>query len=133
MQTKYDSYPGSNATRPQDLPARAWWQILKRVYSDTVADNVLVIAAGVAFFGLLAIFPAVTALISVAGYALDPTDVAAELDELAALLPENAADILQDQVIQVTGGSESATGLLSILSLLLAVYGATRGVKTLMA
>ncbi|MHA6323549.1 YihY/virulence factor BrkB family protein [Roseivivax sp. CAU 1753] len=127
------THPGADASRPIQIPGRGWWHILKRVYADVVEDNVMVIAAGVAFFGLLAIFPAVTALISLAGYALDPNDVAAELDELATLLPENAANIIQDQVVQVTGGSDSATGLLSILSLLLAVYGATRGVKTLMS
>ncbi|MCE0504581.1 YihY/virulence factor BrkB family protein [Roseivivax sp. GX 12232] len=126
-------HPGSDAATPLQMPSRGWWQILRRVYADTIDDNVLVIAAGVAFFGLLAIFPAVTALISVAGYALDPTDVANELDELATLLPENAALIIQDQVIQVTGASETANGLLSLFSLLLAIYGATRGVKTLMA
>lgn len=126
-------HPGANASKPHHIPRRGWWHILQRVYSDVIEDNVLVIAAGVAFFGLLAIFPAVTALISIAGYALDPNDVAAELDELATLLPENAATIIQDQVVQVTGSSDSATGLLSILSLMLAVYGATRGVKTLMA
>ena len=126
-------HPGKDAETPIQIPMGGIWHMLKRVYTDVIDDNVLVIAAGVAFFGLLAIFPAVTALILIAGYALNPEDVAAELDELAALLPENAATIIQDQVVQVTGGSDGTTGLLSILSLLLAIYGATRGVKTLMA
>ena len=126
-------YPGWKATRPREIPRRGWWAIAKRVFNDLAEDNMTVIAAGVAFYGLLAIFPAVTAVISIAGYALNPSDVAGELEELAALLPENAAAIIQQQVLAVTGGSSEATGLLGLFSLGLAVFGATRGVKTLMA
>lgn len=125
-------YRGQNARSPLAIPARGWWDILLRVKDQITADHVSVVSAGVAFFGLLAIFPAVTALISIAGYVLDPSDVTQELEAITALLPEQAATILRDQVLQVTGGGEAATGLAAIFGLLLALYGSMKGVLTLM-
>lgn len=123
---------GQNATRPTAIPPRGWWDVMLRVKDQIANDHVSVVSAGVAFFGLLAIFPAVTALISVAGYVLDPSDVTSQLETFVALLPEQAAEVVQNQVLQVTGGTDTATGLAAILGLLLALYGAMRGVLTLM-
>ncbi|MFD1341801.1 YihY/virulence factor BrkB family protein [Litorisediminicola beolgyonensis] len=126
-----DVLRGQAAKKPTQIPQRGWWDILKRVVHDVIHDHVSVVSAGVAFFGLLAIFPAVTALISIAGLVLHPSDVAAQLDSLATMLPPDAASIIQDQVLKVTGGDEKATGLAAIFSFMLAYYGAVKGVKTL--
>lgn len=123
---------GRNARKPSDIPAKGWWDILKRVKSEISSDHVSVVAAGVAFFGLLAIFPAIAAVISIAGFFLDPADVAGQLDSLATLLPESAASIIQSQITAVTGGDETATGLAALFGILIAFYGATKGMLTLM-
>jgi membrane protein len=123
---------GQNAGHPTEIPARGWKDILWRVKDEITTDHVSVVAAGVAFFGLLAIFPAVTALISIAGYFLDPADVADQISSLVTVLPENAAAIVQDQILKVTGGSTAATSIAAILGLLFALYGATKGMTTLM-
>ncbi|ETX30677.1 YihY/virulence factor BrkB family protein [Roseivivax isoporae] len=110
-----------------------WYRVLRDVATDTVEDNISVVAAGVAFYTLLSIFPAATAMISLAGYVLDPSDLTAQLEQLVDILPQDAATIIQDQVLEVTGGDQTATGLAAMLALALAVYGAMRGVKTLMS
>ncbi|MGK7653108.1 YihY/virulence factor BrkB family protein [Roseovarius sp. B08] len=120
------------ADHPARIPRRGWWDIVLRVKSGIVDDHMSVVSAGVAFFGLLAIFPAAVALISIAGVLLDPSDVATQLKEIVAILPQNAAEIIRDQVLKVTGGDESATSLAAIIGLLLALYGATKGMMTLM-
>ena len=120
------------ADHPARIPRRGWWDIAVRIKSGIVADHMSVVSAGVAFFGLLAIFPAAVALISIAGVLRDPGDVATQLKEIVAILPQNAAEIIRDQVLQVTGGDEGATGLAAIIGLLLALYGATKGMMTLM-
>lgn len=120
------------ADHPARIPRRGWWDIALRIKSGITADHMSVVSAGVAFFGLLAIFPAAVALISIAGVLLDPSDVATQLKEIVAILPQNAAEIIRDQVLQVTGGDEGATGLAAIISLMLALYGATKGMMTLM-
>ncbi|MGK7755294.1 MULTISPECIES: YihY/virulence factor BrkB family protein [unclassified Roseovarius] len=121
-----------SADHPARIPRRGWWDIVLRVKSGIVDDHMSVVSAGVAFFGLLAIFPAAVALISIAGVLLDPSDVTTQLKEIVAILPQNAAEIIRDQVLKVTGGDESATSLAAIIGLLLALYGATKGMMTLM-
>ncbi|QFT93153.1 hypothetical protein FIU86_09875 [Roseovarius sp. THAF9] len=127
-----DATRGQSANHPTEIPRRGWWDILLRVKSKIVADHVSVVSAGVAFFGLLAIFPAATTLISISGLLLDPSDVASQLEALVAMLPQNAAAIIEEQVLQVTGGDETATGFAALFGLLLALYGATKGMMTLM-
>ena len=123
---------GQTATRPAEIPRRGWWEIVKRLVAGIPADHMSVVSAGVAFFGLLAIFPAVVALISIAGVLLDPADVAGQLEGFVAMMPAEAAAIVRDQILKVTGGDEAATGFAAILGLLLALYGATKGMMTLM-
>ncbi|PYE84123.1 YihY/virulence factor BrkB family protein [Pseudoroseicyclus aestuarii] len=132
MTDQTDAGRGTRAEGPTQIPARGWKDILLRVKDEVTRDHVSVVSAGVAFFGLLAIFPAVTAVISIAGWVLDPQEVASQIDSIAALLPQNAASIIQDQIVQVTGGSDTATGFAAILGLVLALYGAMKGMMTLM-
>lgn len=113
-----DATRGQSANHPTEIPRRGWWDILLRVKSKIVADHVSVVSAGVAFFGLLAIFPAATTLISISGLLLDPSDVASQLEALVAMLPQNAAAIIEEQVLQVTGGDETATGFAALFGLL---------------
>lgn len=123
---------GIRAQGPTEIPARGWWDIMMRVKSEVATDHVSVVSAGVAFFGLLAIFPAIGALISIAGFFLDPSNIADQLETMVALLPENAAAIIHDQILKVTGGDETATGFAALLGIALALYGATKGMMTLM-
>jgi len=123
---------GRHAGRPRDIPMRGWREVLGRVVADIGADHVSVVSAGVAFFGLLAIFPAITAVISIAGVILDPAEVAGRIEGLLAVLPDTATEMLRTQIDEVAGGSNAATGLAALAGIALAIYGAMKGVKTLM-
>jgi membrane protein len=123
---------GHQADRPTDIPAAGWRDILGRVVGQIGDDHVSVVSAGVAFFGLLALFPAIGAVVSVAGYLLDPEDVRAQISTVTAMLPEGAAAVFEDQLAQAAGTSQTATGLGAVFGFLLALYGAMRGVRTLM-
>ena len=63
---------GRKAGRPADIPAKGWWDIAVRVGKDLSRDNVSLIAAGLALWGLLAVFPGLTATVSVYGLFADP-------------------------------------------------------------
>lgn len=123
---------GQTADSPAEIPRAGWWDILLRVKAEVSNDHVSVVSAGVAFFGLLAIFPAVGALVSIAGFFLSPSDVAGQLDSITSVLPSDAASIIQDQINQVTGGNDTATGFAAIIGFVLALYGATKGMMSLM-
>ena len=122
---------GRQASRPSDIPKSGWRDILLRVKAEIADDHVSISAAGVAFFGLLAIFPAIAALIGVAGMVLEPAAIEEQLAQAAAVLPENAAQILQDQARKIAQNSGGAT-FAAIGGILLALYSASSGMRTLM-
>src|SRR5918998_1638264 len=97
--------PGVHAEKPTDIPWAGWKQILKRAWAENKADNMPIIAGGVAFFGFLSIFPALIALISIYGLVASPETVARQVDELAAQLPEDAQDLLTAQLTSIAENS----------------------------
>ena len=56
---------GRTAKRPQDVPARGWWDVAMRVKKEMAAENVDIIAGGLALYALLAVFPALAAAVSI--------------------------------------------------------------------
>lgn len=70
---------GEYADRPSDIPRRGWKQVLLRVKDEISGDNLSIVSAGVAFYGLLAIFPAIAALVLIYGLFADPADVQRQL------------------------------------------------------
>ena len=123
---------GRHADRPQDIPKPGWRDILLRVKDELTVDHVSVVSAGVAFFGLLAVFPAIAALISIAGLLLDPAAIEAQLEAAASALPQNAAAILQNQAQKVASNAGTGVGLAAIFGILVSLYSASKGMKTLM-
>jgi membrane protein len=127
----HDAARGRGADRPRDIPRRGWRDIGKRTWASVGADHVTVVAAGVAFYGLLALFPAIAAFVAVAGLILDEATMQAQIAQLSAALPEDAAAIIEGQAMQVASGS-SAAGWGALVGFLLALWGAARGTKGLM-
>ena len=80
--------PGGDAERPRDIPKRGWFQILKRSWKEAKADHVPLIAAGVAFYAFLAIFPAIIAAVLLYGLLADPAQVASQVDQIGSALPQ---------------------------------------------
>ena len=124
------SSPGTST--PARFTLSEWKEILLRVKSEIATDHISVVSAGIAFYALLSIFPAIAALISIAGLVLDPADIASQLETAVAMLPESAGAILQEQVVKVTEGDETGTGLVALFGIAIALYGAMKGVLTLM-
>jgi len=123
---------GRNAETPTDIPASGWKDILLRIKDEIGKDNVGLIAAGVAFYGLLALFPAITAVIAVSGLLVDPSVVVAQLDALSGIMPEEVIKIITDQATAVAGSREGGLGIAAILGLLIALYSASSGMGSLM-
>src|SRR3954463_7356451 len=100
---------------PTDLSGRSWWAVLKRTVKEFRADNLTDWAAALTYYGVLAIFPAIIALVSIIGL-IGPSATQPILDNLAALTPGPANDILSGAVKQVANGRGSA-GIAFILGL----------------
>jgi membrane protein len=78
---------GAEAERPQDIPRRGWKEVLWRVKDEIAKDNLSIVAAGVAFYALFAIFPAITAFVTLYGLVTDPAEVERQLEPLRDLIP----------------------------------------------
>lgn len=89
------------------------------------------IAAGVGFFALFALFPAVAALIALAGFWLDPVAVEDTLDLMGEFLPADAFELVADQARRLSGTTSRTLGFASGLSLLAATWSARLGVGAL--
>ncbi|MBF9042326.1 YihY family inner membrane protein [Rhodobacterales bacterium HKCCE4037] len=121
---------GRDATTPAQMTLKGWRDVLFRVKDKFIADHVSVVAAGVAFFGLLAIFPAIVASISTAALVLDPSQISTQLDAMLGALPGGAAEIISGQVEDVLSDEERA-GWTFALGLFLAIFAAARGMSSL--
>ncbi|MCZ2857151.1 YihY/virulence factor BrkB family protein [Blastococcus sp. VKM Ac-2987] len=125
-----EQLPGIDADSPTQIPARGWKQVLKRAWAENNADNMPIIAGGVAFFGFLAIFPALIALISIYGLIVSPEQAATQVEELTTGLPEDARTLIQTQVTNIADAGGALTWGL-VLSTFGALFSASGGVNNL--
>jgi membrane protein len=123
--------PGVHADKPTEIPARGWLQIVKRAWAENNADNMPIIGAGVAFFGFLAVFPALIAAISLYGLVASPEQVAEQIESLSDQLPESAQELLAEQLTNITENSGGALTVSLIISILAALWSASGGVGNL--
>jgi membrane protein len=126
-----DAGHGRQAERPQDIPAKGWMDIAKRTAKEVKADQVPLLAAGVAFYALLSLFPAIIAGVSIYGLVADPTTVRDQIAKLTQTLSPETAKLVGEQIRQVTAGAGGALGLATVLGILTALWSASSGMKAL--
>jgi membrane protein len=122
---------GALSSNPLRIPWARWKDILWRTYVRTGENRLLATAAGVVFFGLLAVFPAITALVSSYGLFANPSTIGANLQTLALMLPEGSFQIVQDQIGRVLDKGNTALGATFLFGLALAIWSANAGVKAI--
>jgi membrane protein len=125
----------SDRTARQRFEAKSrlgWGRILKNVYYETNRDNVSVMAAGVAFWTFLSIFPGLSALISIYGLIADPGVIATQVASLSGILPQSTLELVYDQLNRLISAPRQALGFGLFVSLLLALWYSMSGTGTLM-
>jgi membrane protein len=125
------SEPGHEADRPEQIPKRGWKQILLRVKDEIQKDHISIVAAGIAFFLFLALFPAIAALLSIYGLVMDPQQVQEQMGQLTGILPEQGRQFLSETLQSVAGQSDQALGWGVALSIVLSLWSANAGTKAL--
>ncbi|MDO5646573.1 YihY/virulence factor BrkB family protein [Paracoccus sp. (in: a-proteobacteria)] len=96
-------------------------------------DRVTSVSAGVTFFALLSLFPAITAFVSLYGLLADPLTIESHMKMLEPLMPEGSLDIIRDQVLKIASAPGSALSIAGLMALGIAFYSATGGVKALLS
>ena len=119
-----DGRRGRLAGSPQQITLAGWRDILKRVLADISRDNVSLMAAGIAFYALLSLAPAFTALVALYGLVADPAVVQAQVAGLEGLVPPEARSIIASQLTSIVEAHSSSLGAGFILGLLIALWSA---------
>lgn len=127
-----ENFVQCNEDSPWKYGLSDWFHVLKRTWKEANHDNVSVIAAGVAFFSLLAVFPMITAALSTVSYFVDPSDVQNITSTFAAVLPEEAYNILEGQVNSVLSAPPRTASFGIFLSLGFALFSAGAGIRAMM-
>jgi len=122
---------GRNAVRPSDIPPVGWWDALRRVFTRIGVENVGILAAGSAFYAMLATFPALGAIVTLYALVSDPADVQAHFGRIAGLLPPDVSDIFTAQLTALASREQQQLGFGLLFGVLFAVWSARRGMDAL--
>jgi len=122
---------GRHADRPSEIPKRGWKDIFWRVYNGLNEDRILMNAAAVTFYALLALFPAIGALVSIYGLFADPNQIANQLNNLSGILPGGGMEVIRDQLTRVASQSHGSLSISLVISLVVSLWSANGGMKAL--
>ena len=116
---------------PIEIDSSGWKKVLKRVKKRIVQDNIPIVSAGVAFYAFLAIFPGIMALFSIYGLATDAQSAQEQITRLAEVMPEETVSLIEGRMDKLMETSTSALGWGTIFGILVALWSANRGIKSL--
>ncbi|WP_371156284.1 YihY/virulence factor BrkB family protein [Jannaschia sp. 2305UL9-9] len=111
---------------------RVWWSIANRLWLDIGDKRLPLIAAGIAFYGMLALFPAIAAIIALWGLIGDPGSLLPQMDNFRAIMPTEAYTIVGDQITALALADQGTLGWATGLSVALALWSTRAGVAALM-
>ena len=112
------------AGSPWQLPLAAWNQVTLRTWKESSKDNIGLVAAGVAFYGFLALMPLLGATVLTYGIVADPKTVLSNMKSLTSVMPADAAKLIGDQLMSIVQSSGSKKGIGLAIALALAIFGA---------
>ncbi|MGI8599325.1 MAG: YihY/virulence factor BrkB family protein, partial [Chitinophagaceae bacterium] len=116
---------------PKDINSTGWKKILLRVKDRIEENNLTIVAAGVAFYAFLAIFPALLALISVYGLAVNSQQIEKQISQISGMVPEEAFSIIEKRIENLVSTQGSTLGWGTTLGILISLWVANAGTKSL--
>ena len=129
-----DSYAlGRMANSPVDIPWKGWKRVLVRTGREIISDRVALVAAGCAFYGTLALFPAISMLISLYGLVFDPATVEPQLATLQDLLPPSAFQLISDRVHELVTKPPGTLTIRLLISTCVALWSSATGTKSIIS
>jgi len=123
---------GRRARSPFHMPWQGWKDVFWRVIGQFGDDRVLAVAAGVVFYMLLALFPALAAFVSIYGLTASADTISQHINTIAAVVPEGGLNIIQDQIERLTESRNASLSFGFIFGLGLALWSANAGIKAVM-
>ena len=122
---------GREANTPGQIPARGWKDILWRVLWGISEDRILSTSGGVAFFALLAVFPAIATIVSLYGLFADTSTIRGHLSLLSGILPGGVLELIGEQISLIVTQGNDTLSVAFIIGFLVALWSANSGVAAL--
>lgn len=127
VETSSENERGQQASSPPEITWRGWWDIARRVINNVNKHDISLLAAGVALFMMLSIFPALNVGVSLFGLFSSPDIILSQVEPLRQLLPEQAFTIFTDQLTELTSAGGATFNLTLIASLIVWLWVARKG------
>jgi membrane protein len=127
----HEPHRGREADSPDQIPSLGWKDIAVRVFWSIPANRLLAMAGGVSFFALMAVFPAIAAVVSLYGLFADATTVATHLVLLQGVLPGGVLDLIAGQIALIVSKGAATLGWAFLTSLAIALWSANSGAAAL--
>src|SRR3954471_18469970 len=122
---------GREADTPTQIPARGWLDVAKRVKQEATQDDASLLAGGVAFFALLALVPALVALVSCYGLIASEANVTDQVGRMLGAAPAEVRNLVEEQLRSIVRGSAGGASLAAVLGIIIALWSASSGMKHL--
>lgn len=122
---------GRSATSPHQIPMPGWKDILVRSWREVSANNIFLVSGGVTYAVLLALFPALAALVSIYGLLLNPEQVEQQVAALSHILPPESTQMIGDELHNLVTASHGSLSISAGVALLLALWSSSRGMSGL--
>ena len=122
---------GRSATSPHQIPMPGWKDILVRTWGEVSGNNIFLVAGGVTYAVLLALFPGLAALVSIYGLLLDPAQVERQVAALSNVLPASSAQMIGDELHKLVTAPSGSLSISAGVALLLALWSASGGMSGL--
>ncbi|HQZ32766.1 MAG TPA: YihY/virulence factor BrkB family protein [Ilumatobacteraceae bacterium] len=119
---------GRQADDPTQVPPRGLRDVVARVRSEAKVDNVPLLSAGVAFYALLALVPAIVAIVSIYGLVADPKQVRAQMLDVLRTAPREVRELVATQLESIASSSSASTIVVVVLGVLAALWSASAGI-----
>ncbi|MEA2731086.1 MAG: rane protein [Acetobacteraceae bacterium] len=124
---------GRTASDPLQIPMPGWKDIFVRSWAEVSDNNIFLAAGGVTYAVLLALFPALAALVSIYGLLLDPAQVERQVAALSNILPQESTRMIGDELHKLVGAPHGSLSISAGVALLLALWSASRGMSGLIS
>ena len=124
---------GRLADSPADIPWRGWRRVIRRTWSEIISDRVALVAAGVAFYATLGLFPAISMLVSIYGLVFDPVTVEPQLATLRDLIPPAAFDLISQRVHLLVSRPPGTLTTRLLVSTGITLWSSATGTKSIIA
>jgi membrane protein len=125
--------PWRYARQPHQIGLAGWWKVLKHTYGNLGADNLSIFCAGVAFYTLLSLFPALLGVVLVYGIFTDPAILRDHLLLVEPFMPGTAFAVLQDRLETLVSSSSEGLGIGLLITLGATLWSASRGASALIS